>query len=62
MAEPHALDVPLRVLPIERNSDTARASPTPHSLVSMGNPGIAVATLKPADDGDSTILRLHEGF
>ena len=62
IAEAHAFNAPLRARPIQPSDDAARTLPARHSLLEADDPGIVVAALKPADDGDGRIVRLHESF
>ncbi|MDH3705157.1 MAG: glycosyl hydrolase-related protein [Acidimicrobiia bacterium] len=57
----HALNAPLRVHPItETGSD--RSVPVRHSMVAVDDPGVVVTAFKAADNGDATVVRLHEAF
>ena len=62
IAEAHAFNAPLRVRPIESGRETARSLPARHSLLESDDPGVVVTALKAADDGDGSIVRLHEAF
>ncbi len=59
IAEAHAFNAPLRTLVIEGAGDGTL--PSRHSLVSV-DPSVVIAAVKAADDGDGTIVRLHEAF
>lgn len=62
IAEAHAFNAPLRGRSLEPGGRAARTLPARHSLVDPGDPGVVVTALKPADDGQGRIVRLHEAF
>ncbi|MGI9603822.1 MAG: alpha-mannosidase, partial [Acidimicrobiales bacterium] len=59
IAEAHALNTPLRVVPAGGSSASV---PSEHSVVHLDDPGVVVSAVKPADDGDDLVVRCHEAF
>ncbi|MFN8040799.1 MAG: glycoside hydrolase family 38 C-terminal domain-containing protein [Acidimicrobiales bacterium] len=59
--EAHALNAPLRVVPVDVGATAGASLPDRSSLVAA-DPGIVVTALKAADDGDGTVVRFHEAF
>jgi alpha-mannosidase len=57
--EAHAFNAPLHV---RRVTETDGSLPGRRSLVELDSPGVVVSAVKAADDGDGTIVRLHESF
>ncbi len=62
IAEAHAFNSPLRVVPIERTSGGSVDVPARFSLLEPDDDGVVISAIKAADDGDGTIVRLHEAF
>ena len=59
IAEAHAFNTPLQVVAVEGSGGVL---PAEHSVVAPDDPGVVVTAVKQADDGDGTIVRLHEAF
>jgi len=59
IAEAHSFNSPLRVVSIGRGDGDV---PREHSIVDPHDGGVVISALKAADDGDGTIVRLHEAF
>lgn len=57
--EAHAFNAPLHVRPV---GATDASLPAHRSLVEPDAPGVVVTAVKAADDGDGTVVRLHEAF
>jgi alpha-mannosidase len=57
--EAHAFNAPLRIRPIDRSDAML---PTRSSFVEPDGRGVSISAIKAADDGDGTIVRLHEAF
>jgi alpha-mannosidase len=62
IAEAHSFNSPLRVVPVTGPASSGERLPSRHSLVEPGDPGVVITALKVADDGDGTVVRLHEAF
>jgi len=62
IAEAHSFNSPLRVVPIEPAAGSGRDLPAEYSVVEPDAPGVVITAVKSADDGDGTIIRLHEAF
>ncbi|HLJ09276.1 MAG TPA: glycoside hydrolase family 38 C-terminal domain-containing protein, partial [Acidimicrobiia bacterium] len=62
IAAGYALGAPLAVRPDVRTSGPAALRPRDHSLVTVGDPGFVVETVKAADDGRGVILRGYEAL
>ena len=62
IAEAHAFNSPLRVVPIEDTAGGPADVPARFSLLEPDDDGVVITALKAADDGDGTIVRLHEAF
>jgi len=62
IAEAHSFNSPLRVVPIDPAEGRPRDLPTEYSAVEPDAPGLVITAVKLADDGDGTIIRLHEAF
>ncbi len=60
--EAHSFNSPLCVRSIDANADRPSSAPARHSLLEADDPGVVISALKAADDGDGTIVRLHEAF
>ncbi len=60
IAQAHAFNAPLGVRAVERGG--AGPLPSRSALLEIDEPGVVVAALKAADDGDGRIVRLHEAF
>ena len=61
VAEAHAFNAPLRVVPVEPGADGADL-PSRRSVVALDDPGVVLTAVKAADDGDGTIVRGHEAY
>lgn len=62
IAAAHSLNAPLRIQQIVPGDEPTRTLPARHSLLEVDDPGVVVAALKPADDGNGSIVRLYEAF
>ena len=60
IAQAHAFNAPLGARALEPGG--AADLPARHSLLAALEPGVVVAAVKAADDGDGRIVRLHEAF
>ncbi|HET6810943.1 MAG TPA: alpha-mannosidase [Acidimicrobiales bacterium] len=58
----HALNSPLRVVPVGSVGSSARDTPAPFSAVTVDDPGAVVTAVKRADRGDGVVVRLYEAF
>jgi alpha-mannosidase len=57
IAVAHALNAPLRFLPVQQAPDIPETS-----FFSLAGSGVKIETVKPAEDGKGVILRLYETF
>lgn len=65
IAEAHAFNAPLRLVPVPTagpDGGVDVALPASRSLVTVDDPGVVIAAVKAADDGDGAVVRLHEAF
>jgi alpha-mannosidase len=59
IAAAEALNVPLTALPVEPEAGSRPASA---SFLSLDGPGVVVDAVKPAENGDGIVVRLHEAW
>jgi alpha-mannosidase len=62
IAEAHAFNAPLRLVPLDPSTGDGAPLPGRRSLVTVEGPGVVISAVKVADDADGTIVRLHEAF
>ena len=62
IAEAHGFNSPLRVVAVDASNNPSGRAPARHSLLELDEPGVVVSALKAADDGDGSVVRLHEAF
>jgi len=62
IAEAHSFNSPLKSVPVDPHATSTRDLPAHHSLVEPDSEGVVITAVKAADDGDGTIIRLHEAF
>jgi alpha-mannosidase len=57
--EAQAFNAPLRVVAVDGSEGSL---PRRHGLVEPDGSGVTICAVKAADDGDGTVVRLHEAF
>ncbi len=62
IAEAHCFNSPLRVVPIDSSGGGPDTVPRRHSMLEPDDAGVVISAVKAADDGDGSVVRLHEAF
>lgn len=62
VAAAHALNSPLRVVPIRPPAGAGKEAPASFSSVTVDDPGAVVTAVKRADVGNGVVVRLYEAF